>query len=119
MPEQLGLFDRPDLSEEERAVYLLIRRGRPHAVSVRSIRAVTGMDDVRVRKLVKHLIEEHGVLICSATRQPVGYYLPETEDEYKAGAAQIVSRIRSLARRLRAVDRAAFETIFGNERITI
>jgi hypothetical protein len=57
-------------------------------------------------------------MIASATGKNHGYYLPQTEDEYRAAVNQLKHRIISLARRIRAIDRQAYEEIFGQRELT-
>ncbi len=81
-------------------------------MSVKSLMALTGFSNDKVRDTVRHLINEHNVLICSATTSPAGYYCPVTMEEKDSGTKQIESRIIELARRLRAMNRAAYERLY-------
>jgi len=120
MPDQLSLdFDRPALTEEQKQILSLLRKGRKNAIREKALSAMTGISGVRVRQIIKHLTEHHGVLVVSSTANPPGFYFPETREEYRAGVAQYVNRIRSLAVRLRAMDREAYESLFGQERLAI
>ena len=105
------------LDNDERRLFSYICVGRSNAVSVSELMALCGMSDVVVRQTVKHLVEEHGCLIVSATGKPSGFYLPQNREEFRAGVAQYVHRIASLARRVRAMDRAAYERLFGQKKI--
>jgi hypothetical protein len=120
MPDQLSLdFDRPALTEEQELIFNLLRKGRKNAIREKTLSAMTGISGVRVRQIIKHLTEHHGILVVSSTANPPGFYFPETREEYRAGVAQYVNRIRSLAGRLRAMDREAYESLFGQERLAI
>ena len=117
MAEQLGInFDADDLNEVEWQIKSLIKRGRENAVSVKRLMEITGLGNGQVRETVRHLINEHNILICSATSKPAGYYFPLTPDEKDAGTKQIESRIIELARRLRAMNRAAYERLYSQLR---
>ena len=117
MKSQLYLnFDADGLSEVERQIRSLIKKGRENAVSVKSLMAITGLSNVKVRDTVRHLINEHNVLICSATTPPAGYYFPVSMEEKDSGTKQIESRIIELARRLRAMNRAAYERLYSQLR---
>ncbi|MCL5236337.1 MAG: hypothetical protein M1353_00620 [Nitrospirae bacterium] len=117
MAEQLGIsFEPDDLNEIERRIKSLIKKGRENAVSVKSLMAITGLSNVKVRDTVRHLINEHNVLICSATTPPAGYYFPVSMEEKDSGTKQIESRIIELARRLRAMNRAAYERFYSQLR---
>ena len=120
MPEQLQLnFDAPVLNEEEKAIFNLLLKGRGNAKKERLISAATGISGVRVRGIIKHLIENHGILIASSTANPPGFYFPEGREEYRKGVVQLVHRIASLARRVRAMDRQYYEEILGGARLPL
>jgi len=118
MPEQMTIdFSAPAFTREQAALYGLIRRGRENARSVSFLAGQTGMTTVKVRQVVKELVEDHRIIIVSAVSRPPGYYFPVTAAEFRQGAAQLASRIRSLGRRLYALDKPAAEQIFGQGRM--
>jgi hypothetical protein len=120
MPEQLPLnFDGPALSPDERRVYALIRKGRENARSVGELSRLTGLSGVAVRQIVKEMAEEKGVVIVSSTAHPSGFFFPASPEEYGKGVAQLIHRITSLARRVRALDRQAYEKVFGGTRLEL
>ncbi len=121
MPEQMQLdFDRPpSLNVEEQRIYGLLNRGRGNAIRERTLSAETGISGVRVRAIIKHLVEDHAIMIASSTANPPGFYLPENRDEYRQGVVQLVHRISSLARRVRAMDRQYYEQILGGSRLPL
>lgn len=82
MIEQLNIkFDAAKLNPEEYDIYRHLKRGRNNAVSVSSLSSLTGMADVVIRKIIRHLIMEHNMLIASNVHQPPGFFVPETADE--------------------------------------
>lgn len=93
----------------------LIRSGRRNAIQAKEIAAHTGLGEVTARRLVKHLIEQHNTLIVSSTTKPAGYYYPVDRQEQRAGAQQLINRIRSMRARLNEMDREASEKIFKQE----
>ena len=105
------------LEDAERRLLSHICEGRENAISVSRLMDLCGMSDVMVRQTVKHLVEEHCCLIVSATGSPSGFYFPADREEFSRGVSQYVHRIASLARRVRAMDRAAYEKIFGQRKI--
>ena len=120
VPEQLSFdFNRPSMTEEQKLICSLLRKGRKNAIREKTLSATTGISGVRVRQIIKHLTEHHGILVVSSTANPPGFYFPETREEYRAGVTQYVNRIRSLAGRLKAMDREAYESLFGQERLAI
>ena len=81
-----------NLTDEERAVYGLLRRGRARASSVREISERTGLSDVHVRQTVRSLIMDRGILVASAVDDPPGFFIAETSEE-------IITATRSLRHR--------------------
>jgi hypothetical protein len=102
-----------DLTREEAAVLRHLRRGREQAISMPELASLVGLSTRALQDVIAHLIEEHNTLICSACGRNHGYYLPADESEYRAGVDQLKHRIMSLAKRMRAMDRQAYEDLFG------
>ena len=81
MAEQLALnFDGQPLTDEERAVWELIRtqRGKGYEVPGTLIAEATHVEYDRVRAIIAHLVNAHHKLIGSNGN---GYYIPVTKDE--------------------------------------
>ncbi len=102
-----------ELQPEDRRVLELIRTGRENARQAREIAGLIGEGEVTTRRIIKHLVEHHNVLIVSSTTKPAGYYFPVDRNEQRAGARQLINRIRSMRARLNEMDREAAEKIFG------
>lgn len=115
-PDDFGGMS-PHLNGDELSVYSLLRRGRENARNVDDLSRATGIASRRVRRIVKSIIEDSGVLVCSSTVPPCGYYLPETTLDYSLGVSQLIDRIASLAKRVRAMDRQSYETIIKGGRL--
>lgn len=81
-------------------------RGRAQAIGLDVLAASAGISERNVQSAVAVLIEQDGQPIGSATAQPAGYYLIETEDELAASLGQLTHRIVSLARRISALKRS-------------
>jgi len=77
-----------DLTDEERHVLGLLRPGRENARSVRFLAGMLGVSQVRLREIVRGLIEHHGICIGSRTGNPPGYYIitepEEIEEVYRS-----------------------------------
>jgi hypothetical protein len=109
---------RPLTLEEIRAKEILEHhRGRANALQVRHFAQLVGVDERRAQILVKHLVEDHGVLIGSAVTRPFGYYIPETPEEVRAVTAQLYHRIASLAVRIARIKRISVEEVYGQMRL--
>jgi biotin operon repressor len=106
-------FDSPKFSAAESAVLQRLRKGRTNAVSMPTLAAALAISTRDLQHLVKHLREEHGILITSSCGKNPGYYYPQTQEEHAAGIRQIEHRIISLARLLKSQNKAAYERIFG------
>ena len=122
MAEQITIdFTKPlpspchgaELDPKERRVLDLIRTGRDSARQARELAELIGEGEVTTRRIVKHLVEHHNVLIVSSTTKPAGYYFPVDRAEQRAGVRQLINRIRSMRARLNEMDREASEKIFG------
>lgn len=110
----------PDgMTDQEMRVLALIQRGRENAISMPTLAATLDISTRDLQHVIKHLIEDHAVLIASATGKgrgddkKHGYYYPITEDELLSARTQLIHRIISTAKRLRAIDRNALEDIHG------
>jgi hypothetical protein len=102
-----------DLTVDEMRVLAILPRGAENAVSMPTLAGAMNMSTRQLQDLIAHLIESHGQLICSACGKNHGYYMPASEEEYRTGVRQLKNRIISLAKRMRALDRTAYEQIFG------
>lgn len=92
MTEQLDIFSgrwsgvggQQNLDPEEVRVVSLLQEGKENARGVHWLASMVGLSDVKLREIVRHLIDEHGCCIGSRTGEPAGYYLitePEEIDE--------------------------------------
>lgn len=123
MPDQLQI--KFEFTAAEMAVMSFIRRGRDNAISMGDLSdAVAGclersFPTRELQDIIKHMIEEHGILICSSTGKNHGYYFPETQEDLDRGRNQLINRIRSTAARLKAVDKKAYEEIFGQGNLNV
>ncbi len=112
-----------DMTDIETRVISLIQRGRENAISMPALADACGISTRELQSIIQHLINDHGILIASATGKGKGdtkrhgYYYPVTEEELLSARTQIIHRIISLAKRLKSIDRQAYEKIFGQENI--
>lgn len=109
--EQLAL--NFDLTNEERVILPLLRKGRNCARSVRDLAGETGMSDVSVRQTVRRLIMERGVLIGSAVSDPPGYFLPETPDEIFTATKSLRHRGIMILMRAARLQKSSVEMVFN------
>jgi hypothetical protein len=78
-----------------------------------------GLGTRQLQRIIKHLIEDHGEPIGSATVPPTGYYVITDEPEVRAAVAQLEHRLGSLARRIARLRRIAPEEVFGQRRLDL
>ena len=93
--DQLAI-DYVTMTDEEAAVMLVLMKhqGRGNAVSVKDLTEIVNfkmqnanckdeenISEVRVRQIVKHLIERHGKPIGSAVAEPSGYFIITNAEE--------------------------------------
>lgn len=91
-----------EISEQEGRVLTVLRehRGRQQAIGQRDLSEATGIHTRTVRDLIKHLIEEHGEPIGSASSPPAGYYLITSDVELETAQQEFKTRIVEMAKRL-------------------
>lgn len=106
-------------SVAERRILDLLPSGRENAISMPRLAELVCVSTRELQSLIQHLINDHGIMIASATGKNHGYFYPETAEEYRAAVDQLKHRIISLARRIRAIDRTAYEEIFGQGKLNV
>ncbi|GER92668.1 hypothetical protein A45J_0386 [hot springs metagenome] len=119
MDEQIQIdFDpQQGLTHEESHILRLIQRGRANALSVRLLASMTGLKDVEVRQIVRHLIMEHGVLIASSVSKPVGFYIAETPEEIAEATRSLRHRGIMILMRAAKLQKISLEEIFNQSRM--
>jgi len=112
-------FEERPMTDQELILwnYLQGHRGRQAAVQADRLAEMFGMDDRKLRMTIKHLVEDHAILIGSSTVAPYGYYVPETAEEVDAVVGQLYHRLASIAVRIARIKRISVEEIFGQLRI--
>jgi hypothetical protein len=106
------------LTKEEAEVIRLLKKGRANAISMTELATLINVSTRRLQDIIKHLIEDHCIFIGSTCGKQHGYWLPTDEEDYRAAVDQLKHRIISLARRIRAIDKQAFQEIFGQGSFT-
>ncbi len=99
-----------EMTSEEARVWKLLEphRGKDRAVRVRDLALLAGMDERKLRDVVKNLVEVHAKPIGSSVRPPMGYFVITSEEEREEVRRQYYSRALKLFKRIRAVDRSAW-----------
>lgn len=107
--EQLAI-GIPPMTREEKAVAAILteHRGRAKAIMARRLAELAGLDERRLRQVIKHLVERHHMAIGSTTSVPPGYYLITDPRERAAVRRSLMRRALSILERARAYDRAGW-----------
>lgn len=84
---------------------LLRHRGRDRAVGLEIVASLSGLSERVVQYVVVELIERHDFPIGSAVKEPMGYYLIQTDEELAESLSQLTHRLTALARRIAALKR--------------
>lgn len=108
-----------ELTDEERAVYGLLRHGRARATSAREIAERTGMGDVQVRQTVRSLIMDRGILVASATDDPPGFFIAVTPDEIINATRGLRHRGIMILVRAARLQKSSLELVFNQGRLEL
>lgn len=96
----------PEMTKDELTIAMWIesRLGPRQAIPVAELSLRTGLDERRVRQIVKHLIERHYLPIGSSVN-PGGYYTISDNNERLRVRRALIRRAVSILERARAYDR--------------
>lgn len=105
------------LSDEERAIYGLLRRGRARAISSRDLSERTGLSDKGVRQTIRSLVMERGILLASAVDDPPGFFIAETPDEIITATRSLRHRGIMILVRAARLQKSSLEMVFNQGRL--
>jgi len=108
-----------ELTNEERHVLNLLKKGRANAVSVRDLAVRTELGGVAVRQIVRRLIMERGVLIASSVGDPPGYFIAETADEILSATKSLRHRGIMILMRAARLQKSSVELVFNQARLEL
>lgn len=91
------------MTKEETAIYNIIRgrKGRLSAVTSKKLSLMTGFERRHVRRIIKILIEQHGLPIAASVGSPAGYYFPSSPSEITNYSTFLLHHILSTSLRLK------------------
>lgn len=107
------------LSDEERAVYGLLRHGRARALSARDLSERTGLKDKEIRQTIRSLIMERGLLVASAVDDPPGFFIAETSDEIITATKSLRHRGIMILVRAARLQKSSLELVFNQGRLEL
>ena len=95
------------LTSVEQRIWNCLKRakGAENAVTSRELASWLGIDRRRVRAAV-HALREKGLPIASGSSDVQGYYIPATPEEADICRRHLESRIREIAKIVRALERS-------------
>lgn len=107
--ETLDLF----LSVEEVRVHRVLFRHRGSAAAIRSdlLADLTGMENVKVREIVRELIVTHGLPIGSSVAWPAGYYWMVDREEIEENVRKLRHRGLSVLYRAACLKRIGLRAL--------
>ena len=103
-----GAFD-----PEEQRIVSLLQEGKENARGVHWLASMVGVSDVKLREIVRHLIDEHGYCIGSRTGEPAGYYIIKEPEEIDEVYRSLRHRGISILVRASKLKRISLEEVFG------
>lgn len=106
-------FDPIELTNEEQAVLSLLLGGKENARSVRFLAGMVGVSGVKLRQIVRGLIEHHGYCIGSRTGNPPGYYLIIEPDDIAEVYRSLRHRGIMILHRAASLKRISVTEVFG------
>ena len=114
-------YDAPSLTIGEEKVWRILVQcqGRGAAIQAVDLAQMTVINERRVRQIIKHLVEEHGILIGSSISKPYGYFVPVSTEEVEAVTKQLYHRLVSLAVRISRIKRISVEDVLGQMRLEV
>ena len=95
---------RRKITDDHRALYLLIPEGRQNAYKADLLAEMMGCDERRVRQMIEDLTAS-GHIVCNL-QNGKGYYRPVTEDDIDAMLRLTAARAHSLLRKKYALKKA-------------
>jgi hypothetical protein len=101
------------LTDEERAVYGLLRQGRARALSARDLSLRTGQSDKQIRETVRSLIMERGIVVASAVDDPPGFFIAETPEEVINATRSLRHRGIMILVRAARLQKSSLELVFN------
>jgi len=108
-----------EMTDEERAVYGLLGRGRAYAISARNLSERTGLSDRQIRETIRILIMERGILVASEVNDPPGFYIAETPDEIVNATRRLRHRGIMILVRAARLQKSSLELVFNQGRLEL
>jgi len=95
---------RKKLTDDHRALYLLIPEGRENAYPLNFLCEMMGASERVIRQMIEDLTT-NGCVVCNL-QNGKGYFRPTTDDDFEAMIKLSASRAKSLLRKEYAIKKA-------------
>ena len=95
---------RRKLTDDHRALYLLIPEGRENAYPLNFLCEMMGTSERVIRQMIENLTT-NGCVVCNL-QNGKGYFRPTTDDDFEAMIKLSASRAKSLLRKEYAIKKA-------------
>ena len=109
------MIDEKKLEQNELLIWAILkfRKGRERAFTAKKIhKMINERYSIRqIRSIIQALVDDYGFPIAATVYPPYGYYVPVTNEEKKEYVNNLTARIRSIAERLRAFEKATADNI--------
>jgi len=101
------------LTEEEFSVFAVLRRrkGKERAIGKKELAKILGMDERMVRRVIKALIEEHGVPVGSDYVR--GYFIVAAPEEVEETYQTLKNHALSILKRAAVLKRISLKRLLG------
>ncbi len=109
------MIDEKKLEQNELLIWMILKvcNGRDRALTAKKIcRMIHGRFSIRqIRTIIQGLVDNFGFPIAATVYPPYGYFIPQTDEEKREYCNNLTARIKSIATRLRAFEKATADNI--------
>jgi hypothetical protein len=105
------------LDSEELQLLSLLNPGKQNAISVKTLCYLLDMNEPKLRAMVEHLLDDHGISIGTSYNKPFGYYLLTTPEEVRENYDRFVRIGLAHFHRAARIKKTSIEQVFGQIRL--
>ena len=111
------MIDESRLEQNELLIWVILkfRKGRERAFTAKKIhQMINRRYSIRqIRSIIQSLVDDYGFPIAATVHPPYGYYIPQTDEEKTEYVRNLAARIKSIALRLKAFEKATADKILS------
>lgn len=97
--------------------HLETHRGREKAIPAKELSSMVQMSTRDLRRRIKYLIEQDGILIGSAHEYPAGYWLIVDADEMDEAVGPMINHAVSMLKRVARIKKISYDELYGQVRL--